>query len=564
MATEVVVERDVEAVMRDGTVLRADVYRPQAGDSGERPVLLNRTPYDKTHPRYVWIAEEMVRAGYVAVIQDTRGRYESDGEWEWHLTAAGQRHEGEDGYDTCEWAAQLPGADGQVGTWGNSYPSGTAWWLAGARPPSLRAVFASGFPPSHQDATYAIFETGQRLAWQHRMAVSARRKVGDATWPQTVAEAVRNWDLERGKWLWHLPLDDIPDRMWGPTAQAFGDYMADIAAEHWGNSWNHENIAVPTANLTGWWDRLNRCADHFTLMRSVGPPSTREAHRLVIGPWVHDVEGEPAWKDPRGRGTGREDGHLAQMLRWYDHHLRGVDNGLDTEPPVKLFVLNEGWRFFSEWPPAGTVDQSWFLHSAGNAATTHGDGTLDRTEPDDEPADRYVYDPADPVMSLSEGQLTASDQAPLGDRPDVLVFRSAPLAEDVTVVGVPEARIWMASDRPDTDVFVRLIEESADGLAINIAQGVVRARYREGFDREVFLEPGAATEFVVPLLATGIRFVAGSRIRVDVTSSDFPAFDRNHNTDRPYHSDPELAVASQTVHHDADHPSRIILPVLAS
>src|SRR5690606_33041930 len=145
------------------------------------------------------------------------------------------------------------------------------------------------------------------------------------------------------------------------------------------------------------------------------------------GPWVHDVESEPDWRDPRGRGTSREEGHLAHMLRWYDHHLRGVENGLDDEPPVKLFILNEGWRFFAEWPPPGTVEEAWYLHSGGSAATARGDGMVTRTRPGDEPADRFVYAPADPGMSLSEGQLTAADQAPLADRSDVLVFRSAPL-----------------------------------------------------------------------------------------------------------------------------------------
>ena len=560
---DVKVERDVEALMRDGTVLRADVYRPASDDGARRPVLLNRTPYDKTHPRYVWIAEEMVAAGYLAVIQDTRGRYTSDGEWKWHLTAEGQRQEADDGYDTCEWVAALPGSDGQVGTWGNSYPSGTAWWMAGARPPSLRAVFTSGFPPAHRTSTYAIFETGQRLAWQHRMAVSSRKKAGDTSWPQTVAEAVRNWDLERGKWLWHLPIDTIPDRLWGPTAGPFHEYLADIAAEHWEGGFRHEHIAVPTCSLTGWWDRLSECSEHFNLMRDEGPSETRSEHRLVIGPWVHDVESEPDWREPRGRGTTREEGHLAHMLKWYDHHLLGRDVGYDDEPPVKLYLMNEGWRHFTEWPPSGSVPEWWYLHSRGSANTAHGDGTLSRSEPGAEPADTYRYDPADPVMSLQEGQLTSSDQAPLADRHDILVYRTEPLAGDVVVVGKPEMRIWFASDRPDTDVFVRLIEESADGVAINVSQGVVRARYREGFDREVPLEAGIPTELVVPLLATGMRFQAGSRIRVDVTSSDFPAFDRNHNTGAPFHTDTELLVAAQTVYHDADHASALVLPVLA-
>ena len=548
--------------MRDGIVLRADVYRPTSDDV-DRPVLLNRTPYDKTHPRYVWIAEEMVAAGYIAVIQDSRGRYESDGEWEWHLSPEGHRQEAEDGYDTCEWAARLPGVDGQVGTWGNSFPTASIWFMAGAQPPSLKAVFASGYPPSHRVARRGMFEIGQRLAWQHRMAVSSRKKAGDTSWPQTVAEAVRNWEMERGKWLWHLPLDSIPDRLFGPIADKLRAFMEDIAGEHHALEGLHERVLVPTCTCTGIWDRSNDSADNYILMVEDGPAETAGEHRLVFGPWVHDVEGEPDWRDPRGRGTGREEGHLAHMLRWYDHHLKGRDVGLDDEPPVKVYIVNEGWRFFPEWPVRQTVSESWYLHSGGSANTAHGDGSLSRDEPGNEPVDEYRYDPADPVMSLQDGQLTATDQAPLADRPDMLVYRTEPLSEDLVVVGRPELRLWFASDRPDTDIFVRLIEEVDDGPAINITQGMVRARYRDGYDREVALDQGVPTEFVIPLLATGMRFLAGSRIRVDVTSSDFPAFDRNHNTGAPFHTDTELLAATQTVFHDTPHPSRIVLPVLA-
>ncbi|MEX0832130.1 MAG: CocE/NonD family hydrolase [Nitriliruptoraceae bacterium] len=555
------VATDVEAVMRDGAVLRADVYRP-ADDGPPRPVLLCRTPYDKTHPRYVWIAEEMVHAGYLAVVQDTRGRSASDGEWEWHLSPEGHRQEAADGYDSCEWVARLDGADGQVGTWGNSYPTGCIWWMAAAAPPSLKAVFASGFPPSHRVARNGIFETGQRLAWQHRMAVSSRRNAGDDTWPQTVAEAVRNWNLERGKWLWYLPLADVPDRLFGPTASALKEFMADIAGEHHGMDGIHAQVTVPTCTSTGIWDRSNDCADHFSLMREHGPAATRNAHRLVIGPWVHDVEGEPDWRDPRGRGTDRDEGHLAHMLRWYDHHLKALDVGLDDEPPVKFYVVNEGWRFFEQWPPEGTTAQRWHLHSQGQAATAHGDGALSQQPPGDEPADHYAYDPSDPVMSLYDGQLTAHDQAPLADRPDVLVYRTEPLGEDITVAGRPEAEIWLTTDQPDTDVFVRLIEEHEDGSAINMSQGVVRARYRKGYDREIVLEPGIPTRLVIRMLATAITFRRGTRIRLDVTSSDFPAFDRNHNTGQPFHLDTELRPAHQTILHDAEHPSAIVLPTL--
>lgn len=556
----VIVEEDVAMTVRDGIVLRADVYRGPG--EGPKPVLLCRTPYDKSHPRYVWIAEALAGAGYLAVVQDTRGRYRSEGDWAWHLTDEGHRQEAEDGYDTCEWAATLPGADGQVGTWGNSYPSGCAWWMASAQPPSLKAVFASGFPVSHREATGGIFETGLRLAWQHRMAVSTRRRSGDDRWPRTVAEAVDNWAIDRNKWVWHVPLDDMPDHYFGPTAPAMRAYMHDIASEHWGLDRVHPRVAVPTCSLTGWWDRLSSCADHFTGMRERGPDDQRDQHRLVIGPWVHDVEGEPNWRDPRGRGTDADEGHLAHMLRWYDHHLRGLDVGLDDEPPVKVFVLNEGWRTFDAWPPTGVVGQSWYLHGGGSARTAAGDGRLDRLPPGDEPPDTYTYDPADPVMTLYEGQLVAHDQAPLDDRTDLLVYRSEPLTEAMCIVGHVVARIWFASDQPDTDLFVRLVEEVEDGPAINLAQGVLRARYRDGFDREVMLEPGKPVEMVVRLLASGIKFLVGSRIRVDITSSDFPGFDRNHNTGRPYHSDPELRVAHQVVLHDADHQSMVVLPVL--
>lgn len=556
------VASDIPSEMRDGTILRADTYRSPGG--GPRPVLLCRTPYDKRHARYVWIAHELARAGYLAVIQDVRGRDASEGTWRWHLTPEGHELEARDGYDSCEWAATLSGSDGQVGTWGNSYPSGCAWWMASARPPSLTALFTSGFPVSHRVATAGIFETGIRFRWQHRMAVSSRRRAGDQRYPRTVEEASHNWDvLERGKWVWHLPLSDVPDRLFGPIAEPQREYMASIAEEHWGLDRLHPRVEVPTCTLTGWWDRLSSCADHFVGMCEHGPEHLQGEHRLVIGPWVHDVESEPDHHDPRGRGAGPDESYLAQLLRWSDHHLKGRDVGFAGEQPVKLFILNSGWRFFATWPPPGAVQQRWYLHSGGDAATAYGDGRLDREEPGSEPPDRYVYDPVDPVMSLHEGQLAPCDQTPLGDRPDLLVYRSAPLEQDLEVIGPVVARIWFASDQPDTDVVVRLIEEPADGPPLNLSQGILRARYRHGFDLESPLVPDEADEFVVRMSAVGIRFLRGSRIRVDVTSSDFPAFDRNHNTGRPYLTDKELRPARQTVLHDREYPSSLTLPVRA-
>jgi putative CocE/NonD family hydrolase len=560
---EVTVLQDVPAEMRDGLALRADLYR--CPGPSRRPVLLCRTPYDKRHPRYVWIAHELARAGYLAVIQDVRGRDASDGSWEWHLSPHGHRAEARDGYDACEWAAALPGSDGQVGTWGNSYPSGCcAWWMAAERPPSLKALFTSGYPVSHQVATAGIFETGIRLRWQHRMAVSSRRRAGDDRYPRTVEEASVNWDeLERNKWVWKVPLADIPDRLFGPTAAPLRRYMETVQDEHWAMDRLHPRVEVPTCTLTGWWDRLSSCADHYTGMVTNGPAHLRDTHRLIIGPWVHDVEGSPNWRDPLGRGdAGPGQGHLAQLLRWSDRHLRDRDIDEAAEPPVRLYVLNDGWRHVDDWPPPQGEEQRWFFHSAGHAATTRGDGALERDPPGSQPPDRYDYNPADPVMSLHEGQWEACDQAPLADRPDVLVYRSAPLERDVDLVGPVEASIWFASDQPDTDLVVRLIEEQREGPAVNLSQGILRARYRAGFDREVPLVPGQPTRMVVRMLPVGIRFLRGSCIRVDVTSSDFPAFDRNHNTGLPYLTDATFRVARQLVFHDREHPSSITVRVL--
>lgn len=556
------VELNLPCTMRDGVVLMADAYRPSG--LGPWPVLLCRTPYDKAHPRYVRLAQRLSAAGYVAVVQDTRGRNRSGGDWTWHMDPAAAAIESADGFETCEWAARLPGADGQVGTWGNSYPSWYIWQMAAAQPPSLRAILSSGFSPRVLDCTFGIFETGIRLRWQHHMAVSSRNRIGDTSWPATQDEALHNWDaLLRGKWLWHLPLDEVPDALFGPDAAMQRQYWRDIAQELWSLDALHPRVQVPTLTLTGWWDRLSTCTAHFTGMRAHGPAGTRHQHRLVIGPWLHDVEGREDWAGPRGHGPAGRLDLVAEMRRWYDYHLKGIDTGIADEPPVRLFLANDTrWSCHDDWPPPGTRAHVLHLSSGGNAASPEGDGCL---LPDPRPAegtDRYAYDPADPVPSLvgADGQAAACDQRPLHGRRDILVYQTAPLDRPLTLAGRPECILWVASDAPDTDFIVRLIEVGTDGRAFNISHGVLRMRYREGFDREVPVEPGQPTEIRLPMLPVGIRLMPGSRLRFDVTSSDFPTFDRNHNTGAPFHSDTNLRVAQQTLFHGAPRPSRLILP----
>ena len=549
----ITIESNVEVPMRDGTILRADVFRPAEPD-GPTPVVLSRTCYDKTRADDRRVASALARAGFVAVVQDIRGRNASDGDWVWHLSHEGSVVESEDGYDTCLWAAELDGTNGAVGVWGHSYPGWLAWRMAAARPEPLRALLTAGFAPHTTDCTHGVFETEVRLRWQHRMAVSSRRRSGDTAFPTTVEEGAFNWDrLQRGKWLWTLPLEDVPDELFGPTAAMQRQYWEDIAEDFWRLDEIHPLVTVPTFTITGWWDRLNACAENFTGMVENGPQETESEHRLLIGPWLHDMV---AFGDEVGPGNDENAVIRFEdvLIDWFDHHLRGRTRQV---APVRLMLINEhGWREADRWPLEEATPLILHLHSRGAANTPAGDGLLASDEPGDEPSDRYTYDPADPVLSLNHPskQVSATDLRPLADRGDILVYQTGPLDADVVVAGRPVATLWVASDCVDTDFIVRLVEVRPDGFAVNVAQGMIRARYREGFDHEVPLIPDRPEELTIPLTGTGIRFRKGSRIRLDVTSSDFPNFDRNHNTGRPFQSDPDLRIANQTIFHDRSAP----------
>lgn len=557
-------ETDVTCIVRDGTVLRADVYRPSK--SGLYPVLLCRTPYDKSHLRYEYMASELARRGYIAVVQDIRGRSSSGGEWAWHLDHAGAGVEQCDGFDSCEWAAGLEGSDRQVGTFGNSYPSWCIWQMAAAQPPSLKAIFTSGFPVTTLENTCGVFETGIRLRWHHNMAVSSRLHQGDNSYPSTEHEAQHNWDaLLRGKYTWQVPLDGLPDHLFGPDNVKLRQYWRDIAEEFYGLDKLHFKIQVPTCTLTGWWDRINSAASHFTLMRENGPSDIRDRHRLIIGPWVHDVEAPEFSPLPRDYGPEAKLNLPEIIARWYDYELKGIDNGLAEEPPVRVFMLNQNrWRFEREWPPQAT--QTPFYLDGDKSGTVSAAANLGENLPNSETTEFFVYDPANPVPSLlgPSGQAAACDQAPLRDRGDILKYQTEPLSEDVTILGPVSCKIWVASDCPDTDFFARLIEVGKDGLAINLSQGMLRMRYRNGFDREDMLVPDLPFEIKISMMIAGVVLKAGSRIRLDITSSDFPTFDRNHNTGRPFYSDAELRVANQTLFFGPAHPSHVTLPVMGN
>jgi putative CocE/NonD family hydrolase len=290
----------------------------------------------------------------------------------------------------------------------------------------------------------------------------------------------------------------------------------------------------------------------------------RRNQKLLIGPWGHtaDFVRHVGVVD---FGVEAEVDFIDLLVRWFDYWLKGIDNGVMDEPPIKLFVMGENeWRFEDDWPLERTVYTDYYFHSSGEANSPLGDGSLRRTPPGDEPPDRYVYDPKDPVMSLCnpDYQDAPYDQRPLDRRRDVLVYATEPLQDDIEVTGPVVVKLWAASTALDTDFTAKLVDVHPDGFAVPVCHGILRTSYRDGFDNPQLITPGEVYEYTIPLRETGNLFKKGHRIRVDIASSDFPFFDRNHNTGRPFYEDSELVAASQTVYHNSAHPSRVILPVI--
>jgi putative CocE/NonD family hydrolase len=378
---------------------------------------------------------------------------------------------------------------------------------------------------------------------------------------QAVAEA----RVAIGRWHGHLPVGEFPplSRAEAPWFYGWLDHPDHDA--WWANRDVTDGlpaVALPGLHLVGWYDRFCRSTvANYLAMGEAGAPQ-----RLVIGPWPHGVPVQVASGDrffgPRAFVEARD-----EVLRWYDRWLRDVPNGVDEEPPIRLYVLGEdAWRDATAWPLPGTRFARFHLRSGGGANTRGGDGSLDEQPPGaDEPADRYVYDPADPTPSVP-GRLARPfgtvDQGPIEDRPDVLVYSTPALERDVVVIGPVEATIWAASSAVDTDWVVKLVDVAPDGRVDRLCEGMVRARYRHSHASPSPLEPERVYEYRIELGPVGNRFRAGHRIRVEVASASFPQFDRNMNTGGRFGVEASGVPASQRVLHDADHPSYVVLPIV--
>ena len=573
---ELIVERDAEATMRDGTILRANVYRPATSE--RLPVLLQRTPYNKDASNVDFCMLSAAR-GYVVVVQDTRGRWASDGE---HYP---MRDEFDDGYDSVEWAASRLWANGKVGMWGGSYVGWTQWAAAATRPPSLATIFPS---VTIMDIYGDIVCPGGALAlgvlasWSLVAGASnviQRMDIPAEESGKLVGLLADTLDgLTTGSTFRTLPLSDVPLLNREDMGQGYRDMIGHPDKDDYWDQMDIRprigEITVPAYHLGGWYDIFTGAtlASYIEMGNHAANEKAREGQKLIMGPWLHGpLSGVVGEYDFGFRGSDAYVLTYEIMWRWFDYWLKGIDDGIMDEPPVRIFVMGRNrWREENEWPLARTVYTPCYLHSEGKANALHGDGLLSMNAPADEKCDTFAYDPRDPVPTRGGGLCCyqaslpagAYDQRSIEEREDVLVYTTESLGKDLEVTGPLKVVLWAASSTVDTDFTAKLVDVSPCGYARNLADGIVRARYRHSVRKPEHLTPGAVEKYTIDLAATSNVFLAGHRLRLEISSSNFPRFERNPNTGRAVASENEMVIATQIIYHDAEHPSHILLPIV--
>ena len=456
-SSNICIIRNAECITSDGTILRADVY--YQSDSEPQPVLVCRTPYNKLLPRYQEHAMEIANGGYTAVVQDMRGRYASDGEYFWMWRDKHETADIQDGYDTIEWAANLPQSDGRVGTWGHSNASWATWMTLHSNPPSLTAALASGISMNMLDITFGVWETGRRLEWTYMMAADVRRREERTDGPLTPEEATFRWNaVERSKYIWWLPLAEIPEHVFAGLTEQYQTFLRNTRQDFMRFDEAHPRVEVPMMQITGWWDRLIGTIDNYEGLITDGDQDLRTQHRLIVGPWGHDATNYSRNVGPIDYGPEAETTYADLIIRWYDYAMKGIDNGTDDEKPVQLFILNRNeWIGADAWPLPETEYTDLYLSSSGAANTANGDRVLAFEPKPGAASDEFDYDPRDPVMSLmhQNSQSIPIDQAPNDHRQDILVYETEPMTADLDVIGPVHLKLWAATDAPETDFAVK-------------------------------------------------------------------------------------------------------------
>ncbi|MFZ0959319.1 MAG: CocE/NonD family hydrolase [Terriglobia bacterium] len=555
---EVTVDRDVPAKMRDGVVLRADIYRPKV--EGKFPVLLTRTPYDKRSQ--IEFGLMAAARGYVVVVQDVRGRYASDGDW------YPFKYESQDGYDSVEWAAALPYSSGKVGMFSGSYVGATQMLAAIASPPHLAGIMpivtASNY---HENWTYqgGAFEQWFDQSWTTGLA--------ENTFDRRMAR-----DSYATRWDTKLPLTEYPLLDLGAPvglADYYLDWLAHPTYDDYWKQWSIEEhfpqIQVPALHVAGWYDLFQdgSIRNYLGIKAHGGSEAARNGQRLLVIVGGHAGGGPKIGEVDFGKDSVVRENAI--IVRWYDYLFKGIDNGMGGEKPVKLFVMGKNaWREEESWPLARAKETRYYLHSAGKANTLSGNGVLASFAPTVEPEDKYTYDPADPAPTRG-GPLCcdatheppgAFDQRPVENRDDVLVYTLPPYKKDTEVTGPITLELYASSSAADTDFTGKLVDVWPNGYAQNLTEGILRARYRSSTEKAELMNPGEVYKLTLNLWSTSNVFLAGHMLRLEVSSSNFPRFDRNLNTGDDQGHSTRIVQATNSVYHDGKHPSALILPVV--
>jgi putative CocE/NonD family hydrolase len=566
--------------MRDGVVLKADVYRPRI--STPVPVILMRTQYGKAvaqvPPSRFQTPEWYASHCYIVVIQDIRGQGASQGVF---YEYANDRN---DGYDTVEWAARLPGSNGRVGMYGSSYVGATQWLAATAAPPSLKAIVPSNTASDYYDGW--TYEDGAfRLAFiepwmMDTIALSAAVNRKDEAAAATLRAATKEISsLEAFR-----PYAAFPP--FKPEDPAVAPYFFDAIRHPTDDAYwqafsierRYDKVAVPVLAFDGWYDAfVNGALRNFNGVQAKGANAlARRSQRIVIGPWEHIGWGRSdSLVSPRLKAIGPVANSPVNELTiaWFDHFLKGLDNGVETGPRVDYFVMGENtWRSSDQWPLKDTQYVNWFLESGGHANSSMGDGGLSQSQPIEgaAAADQFVYDPANPVSSVgghsccewTSGPQGQFDQSSIEQRADILVYSSPPLAEAIEVTGPVSVVLYARTTAPDTDFTAKLVDVYPDGTAVNLSNGIQRASFRDSLTNPSPVQPGAIYRYTINVWPTSNRFKAGHRIRLEISSSDYPQFAPNPNTGAQFGVSTEQKTARQTILHDPTHPSALVLPVI--
>jgi len=533
-------ETKIPVPMQDGVNLAAEIYRPDA--PGKFPALMLLRYFRGRHQNVR--GEFFAKRGYAVVLVDCRGRYDSGGKWTPYV------NDPQDGYDAQQWIGRQDWCNGRIGTFGLSYNAFTSYMAAPLGSPYLKCIFArsgqqTNFGHLYNDGVMqlnVIFEFGL-----HTKQGSQTQRIFPVDDPH----------------YRRLPLIGAVDEFAG--VQHVKDWFIhsryDDYWKAYGIKEKYSRIKAPAYFITGWYDNLlhENWRNFQGFRKQGGSKEAREGAKILVGNWAHG-------------GSSGYPGLLDLQSRWYDHWIKGIENGIDEEPPIKIFVMGANkWRGEHEWPLARTKFTKFYLHSGGHANSVRGDGTLTAVSPPPNSSpDRFEYDPEKPVYTLG-GQISThsdvrgpKDRRSTQERNDVLVYTTDPLAEDLEVTGPVELQLYCASSAVDTDFTGTLTDVYPDGRAIHICEGIRGATLRESLEQPTPIEPGKIYPMTISLWETSMVFRAGHRIRLDVSSSNFPRYARNQNTGLPLGTSAEVKVAHQTIYHDVQYPSHLILPVIPS